>query len=71
MITMQIVQCYALFHLPHSDFRSDQYSLNNCEIRPNIKQKSRGFDRNSTNIGRIAYLKAGGERAHKTAQSTH
>ena len=29
------------------------------------------FDRDSTNIGRIAILNAGGERAAKTAQSTY
>jgi len=68
MINMHIVQFCALFHLPLSDLRSDQYSLNRCEIRPDLKQTLCVFDRDSTNIGRIAYLKAGVERAHKTAQ---
>ena len=33
-------------------------------------RKSRVFDSDSTNISRIAHLKAAGERAAKTAQST-
>jgi hypothetical protein len=71
MINAQIVQFYALFHLPLSDLRCDEYSLNRCEVKPYMKEKSRVFDHNSTNIGQIAYLKAGGERAHRTAQFTY
>ena len=60
-----------LFHLQYSDLQSNSYSLSGCEKRANSKPNSQVFDRNSMNIGRIAYLKAGGEWACKTAQSMY
>ena len=68
---MQIVQFYELFHLQQSDLRSDWYSLSGSEIRANSKGNLRVFNSNSRNIGPIANLTAGGERAVKSAQSTY
>jgi len=61
-----IVQHEPIFHLPVSELKSDWYSLSDCEIRVDFYRNSRDFDSDSTNIGRIANLKAGGERAAKT-----
>jgi len=71
MINMETLQYYALFHLPLLVLWSDQYCFDHCEIRPNMKPKSRVFDRESTNIGLITFLKGGCESAHRTAQFTY
>jgi len=71
MMNTQIVPCCQHFHLQHSDLRSDWYSLSGCEIRAISKPNSRVFDSNSRSVSQIANLKAGGERAAKTAQSMY
>jgi len=65
------VQFRQLIHLPLSDLRSDRYSVSGSEISVDLKRISRVFGSDRTNIGRIAYVKAGGERAANTAQSTY
>ena len=61
----------ALFHLPVSELWCNQYSLC-CYRKPaNFASNLMLFHSDSTNIGRIAILNAGGERAAKTAQSTY
>jgi hypothetical protein len=65
------VQFKPIFHLTLSELRSDRYSLSGCEISVDFNRNSRVLDSDSTNIGRIANLKAGGERAAKTAQSAY
>jgi hypothetical protein len=65
------VQFKPIFHLQLSELRSDRYLLSGCEISVDFNRNSRVFDSDSTNIGRIANQKAGGERAAKTAQSAH
>ena len=51
--------------------RCDQYLLS-CDRKPaNFAPKLPIFHCHSLNVGRIANLKAGGERAPKTAQSTY
>jgi len=66
-----MVQFYALFHLPLSDLRDDQYSLSCDQKLVNFASKLDLVHSDSTNIGQIANLKAGGERAHNTAPSTY
>ena len=44
--------------------------MSGSELWATLERNLRVFDSDSTNIGRIAYLKAGGERAVKTSQST-
>jgi len=67
MINTSIVQFCALFHLPLSDMRLDQYSLSGDRKLVILASDLAFFHSNSMNIGLIANLKAGGERAHKTA----
>jgi len=45
--------------------------LSGCEIKVELMGNWWVFDRDSTNTCRIANLKAGGEGATKTAQSTY
>jgi len=45
--------------------------LSGCQISIDFRWNSRVFNSDSTNIGRIANPKAGGERAAKTAQSAN
>jgi hypothetical protein len=45
--------------------------LNACEIRSYYERISWVFNSDSMNIGRVANLRAGGETAAKTAQSTY
>jgi len=71
MMNTEIVQLYALFHLLLSDMRSDRYLLNRCEISSDFQQVVWVFKSDSTNIGPIANLTAGGERAAKSAQCTY
>ena len=66
----QFANCAALCALSPPAFRYviQPIFLNRCVISPYRNHKLRVFDRDSTNIGRILYLTAGGERAHNTAQ---
>jgi len=71
MVSTYIVQFYPLFHLPLSDLRSDQYWLSCCWKPANLAENMVLFHSDFTNIGQITNLKAGGERAHETAQFTY
>jgi len=71
MIDMYIVQFEPLIHLPLSDLQSDQYSLSNFRNGANVPYNVIWFHRDSTIIGLIANLTAGGKRANKPAQSTY
>jgi hypothetical protein len=71
MIFMWNVQIDALFRLPFSDLRSDQYSLGRLEIKPKYIPKWPGFHRDSTRIGPIANRRTGNERGHQTAYFTY
>jgi len=71
MLNTLSVQLYEPFHLQHSDLRSDWYSLCGCKLTAAFKWKSLVFDSDSTNLGCIANLQAGGEWAAKTARFTY
>jgi len=64
------VQFEPLFHLPISDLWSDQYSLSGYRKPGNFGWKLPLFHSHSRNISWIANLKAGDDRATRTAQST-
>jgi hypothetical protein len=65
------VQFLPLFHIPHSDLRSDNY-LSSCYQKPaNLAYNLHLFHSHSTNISQIANLIAGGERAHQLGQSAY
>ena len=71
MINTYIVQFRALFHLPLSNMRSDQYSLSRDQKPAIFALYLALFHIDSTNIARIANLKAGGEGAHRTAECAY
>jgi hypothetical protein len=64
------LQFYVLFPPTLTDLRSDQYSLSRDWKPVNFALHLALFHSKSTNVGRIATLKALGETAQKTAQST-
>jgi len=65
------VQFLPLFHLPHSDLRSDQYWSSRNRKPANAAYNLPLFHSHSMNVNRIAILDAGGERAPKTTQSAY
>ena len=65
------MQFLPLFHIPHSDLRSYNYS-SSCYRKPaNFAYNWHLFHSHSTNISQIANLIAGDERAHKIGQSAY
>jgi len=71
MFNTQIVKVSPQFHLPLSNWRSDQYSLSCYPTPSNFAENWELFHSDSTSIGWIANRKAGGETAANTAQSTY
>jgi len=60
------MQVHALFDLPFSDLRSDQYSLSHSEINAKIPPKWPVFHSNSTNFDPIANWRMVDKRGHQT-----
>jgi len=71
MINTYIVQFYPLFHLPLADLLSNRYSFGRYRKPMKFGWNIALFRHDSRNIGRIANVKLGCERAAKTAQSTY
>lgn len=71
MINTYILQFYKLPHLPHSDYRSDQWWLSHDRKPRNFASNLVLYPSNSKNIGPIATLKVVAEMAHTTAHMTY